>query len=130
MPGAEIMDEILKYCNKKKVTSGIVIGIIGSLVKARLNYLKELPGKYISIDYEGPLEIVNAQGSIARKDNELICHIHMQIANEHFCYGGHLVSGDIFSTAEVTIGELDYQLARYTDRYTGLNELRINEAGN
>jgi predicted DNA-binding protein with PD1-like motif len=29
----------------------------------------------------------------------------------------------VFSTAEVVIGELDQQLRRETDSYTGLNEL-------
>jgi len=31
----------------------------------------------------------------------------------------------VFSTAEVVIGELDYQLVRYADGYTGLNELKL-----
>jgi predicted DNA-binding protein with PD1-like motif len=29
----------------------------------------------------------------------------------------------IFSTAEIAIGELDYQLNRALDKFTGLNEL-------
>ena len=122
-PGQELLESIHNYCLKFSITSGIVIGIIGSLEKARLNFLKSLPGKYDSIDYDGPLEIVSAQGSVAIKDGDIISHIHIQLSKENVSCGGHLASATIFSTAEVTIGELDFQLVRQLDSYTGLNEL-------
>ena len=99
------------------------MGIIGSVENAKLNFLKALPGKYDSVDYSGPLEIVCAQGSVAVKDDTLIIHIHIQLSGQDICSGGHLARATIFSTAEVTLGELDYQLRRQTDDYTGLNEL-------
>jgi predicted DNA-binding protein with PD1-like motif len=46
------------YCRQSGITSGIILGIIGSAASARLNYLKELAVKYESATYEGPLEIV------------------------------------------------------------------------
>ena len=122
-PGQELLTEILKYCRQNGITSGIIIGIIGSAKSARLNYLKELPGKYVSENYEGPLEIVAAQGSIALLGSEIIIHIHILLASQTACFGGHLAEARIFSTAEVTIGELNTQLNRYADTYTGLNEL-------
>ena len=91
----------------------------------RLNFLRELPGKYEPKEYQGPLEIVSAQGSVALKDTELIVHVHVQLSSLDGCQGGHLVEAKVFSTAEVVIGELDYQLYRYADDYTGLNELRF-----
>ena len=122
-PGQELLDSISDYCQKKRISSGVIIGLIGSVENARLNYLKALPGKYDSVDYSGPLEIVCAQGSVAVKDDILIIHIHIQISGQDICTGGHLASATVFSTAEVTIGELDYQLRRQLDSYTGLNEL-------
>ena len=103
----------------------MVIGIIGSVENARLNFLRELPGKYETKEYKGPLEIVGAQGSVALKEAELITHVHIQLSSPDGCRGGHLVEATVFSTAEVVIGELDYQLRRYPDRYTGLNELQL-----
>src|SRR4030043_359933 len=97
--------------------------IIGSVENARLNFLKALPGKYDSVDYHGPLEIVCAQGSIALKDDTPIIHIHIQLSGRDICSGGHLAQATVFSTAEVTIGAPDYQLQRQTDSYTGLNDL-------
>ena len=122
-PGQELLTEILKYCRQNDVTSGIIIGIIGSAKSARINYIKELPGKYVSENYEGPLEIVAAQGSVALQGSEIIIHIHILLTSQTACFGGHLAEARIFSTAEVTIGELDTQLNRYADTYTGLNEL-------
>ena len=122
-PGQELVDGIGRYCHDSGITSGIIIGIIGSLQSARLNFLKELPAKYDSVDYQGPLEIVSAQGSVALKEKEPILHIHIQLSDEDMCCGGHLANAKVFSTAEVTIGELDFQIVRHLDSYTGLNEL-------
>jgi len=122
-PGQELLNEITRFCQKYEIFSGVVIGIIGSIKEAQLSFLKALPGKYDSVDYNGPLEIVCAQGSIASKDDTLITHIHIQFSGHDICAGGHLAKATVFSTAEVTIGELDYLLRRQTDSYTGLNEL-------
>jgi predicted DNA-binding protein with PD1-like motif len=122
-PGQELLNEIALYCHEREIFSGVVIGIIGSVENAQLNFLKALPEKYDSVDYRGPLEIVCAQGSIALKDDTLIIHIHIQLSGQDICSGGHLTQATVFSTAEVTIGALDYQLRRQTDSYTGLNEL-------
>lgn len=122
-PGQELLNEIRRYCMEHAISSGIVIGIIGSVDNAHLNFLKSLPAKYDSVEYHGPLEIVCAQGSIAMKDDTPIIHIHIQLSKQDMCSGGHLAKALVFSTAEVTIGELDYQLRRQLDSYTGLNEL-------
>ena len=123
-PGRELLGDIVSYCRDRSITSGVVIGIIGSVTSARLNFLMELPGKYDSIDYPGPLEIVCAQGSVALRGDDLVVHIHIQLSGQDMCRGGHLAEATVFSTAEVTIGELDYQLQRQADSYTRLNELR------
>jgi hypothetical protein len=122
-PKQELLGSIASYCREHGIKSGIVVGIIGSVERAKINYLMELPGKYEGVDYTGPLEIVCAQGSVAVKDNELIVHIHIQLSEQKACHGGHLAEAIMFTTAEVVIAELDYQLKRYADSYTGLNEL-------
>lgn len=122
-PGQELLTGIERYCQEHGISSAIVIGIIGSLQSARLNFLTRLPGKYDSVDYAGPIEIVVAQGSVALVDNKRLIHVHIQLSSRDMCCGGHLAQATVFSTAEVTIGELDYQLRRQPDDHTGLNEL-------
>lgn len=124
-PQQELASEITNYCVRSGITSGVIIGIIGSVESAKLNFLRKLPGMYETVEYTGPLEIVCAQGSVALKDSDIIVHIHIQLGGRDGCHGGHLVEATVFSTAEVVIGELDYQLVRYADSYTGLNELKL-----
>ena len=123
MPGEELLGAISRYCRDHDVTSGVVIGIIGSVQRARLNFLMELPGKYESVEFPGPLEIVCAQGSVALHGEELVVHIHIQLSSQELSRGGHLAEATVFSTAEVVIGELARQLRRQPDSYTGLKEL-------
>jgi predicted DNA-binding protein with PD1-like motif len=122
-PRLELLSEVTRYCVEHNILSGVVIGIIGSVERAKLNFLMELPGKYESVEFPGPLEIVCAQGSVALKDDSPIVHIHIQLSSQDVCRGGHLAEATVFSTAEVVIGELDRQLRRRADSYTGLNEL-------
>ena len=122
-PGQELLGEIASYCQEHSISSGVVIGIIGSVESARLHFLTELPGKYEGVQYSGPLEIVCAQGSVAVQNDSPIIHIHIQLSRQDICRGGHLAEATVFSTAEVVIGELDRQLWRRSDSYTGLNEL-------
>ncbi|MEE8373760.1 MAG: PPC domain-containing DNA-binding protein [Dehalococcoidia bacterium] len=122
-PGQELLGEIALYCREHEVSSGVIIGTIGSVQRARINFLMELPGRYDSVEYPGPLEIVCAQGSVALLDDEPVVHMHVQLSGQDVCRGGHLAEATVFSTAEVVIGELDYQIRRQPDSYTGLNEL-------
>jgi len=122
-PGQELLSKIADYCAEHGISSGVIIGIIGSVERAQLNFLIGLPGKYESAHYTGPLEIVCAQGSVALKDDTPVIHIHIQLSGQDLCRGGHLAEATVFSTAEVVVGELDYQLRRQFDSYTGLNEL-------
>ena len=122
-PKQELVTEITHFCRENGISSGTILGIIGSVESARLNFLMTLPVEYDGVDYQGPLEIVCAQGSVALKGDDTIIHIHIQLSGKDICRGGHLAEAIICSTAEVTIGELDYQLYRQTDSYTGLNEL-------
>jgi predicted DNA-binding protein with PD1-like motif len=122
-PGQELMGEITRYCREHKITSGIVLGIIGSASRATITFLESLPGHYVPREYTGPLEIVAAQGSVALLKDETIIHIHIQLTNKESATGGHLNAATVFSTAEVTIGELDFPLRRQPDSFTGLNEL-------
>ena len=122
-PKQELVTEVLRYCKAHSITSGVIIGIIGSAEDARMNFLMELPGKYVPVDYTGPMEIACAQGSIALKNEDLIAHIHIQLSKKDMSWGGHLVKATVFSTAEVVIGELDVQLRRHIDSHTGLAEL-------
>ena len=117
-PDRELIADIGQYCSDHGISSALVLSIIGSVKRVRLNYLQRLPGVYDTLEYAGPLEIVCAQGSIALKNDETIIHVHMVVSGKEICQGGHLLDAEILTTAEVSIGELDYQLQRQYDEYT------------
>ena len=123
LPGQELIAAINAYCVQNNLKSGVIINIIGSVTYAKLNFIAKLPGEYKQKEYSGTMEIVGAQGTVALNGNDLILHIHGHLANMEGSFGGHIAEANIFSTAEVVIGELDYQLNRRQDKYTGLNEL-------
>ncbi len=125
-PNQELLTAIAAYCREHKITSGIIIGIIGSATKATITFLEALPAHYVPKEFPGPLEIVSGQGSVALMNGETLLHVHLQIANKDACWGGHLAAATIFSTAEVVIGELDFPLYRQFESYSGLNELLEN----
>jgi len=132
-PEEELAGSITEYCKSKQISSAIVTGIIGSaivtgiigsLASVRLGFLQALPGKYIAKDFPGPLEIVAAQGTVAMCDDELVLHVHILVSDENRAVGGHLIEAAVFSTAEVVIEQLDEQITRKFDDYTGLKELK------
>jgi predicted DNA-binding protein with PD1-like motif len=123
-PDEELVHSINQYCQSNRITSGVITGIIGSLQSVKLGFLKELPGKYITKEFQGPLEIVCAQGTIATYQNEFALHIHILVSDEKRAIGGHLSNACVFSTAEVVIAQLDQQVIRRFDDYTGLKELK------
>ncbi|MCX6814210.1 MAG: DNA-binding protein [Candidatus Aenigmarchaeota archaeon] len=127
-PNEELLTAIKTFCEKNKIHSGVITQVIGSFSSVKLNFLKSLPGNYITKEFKnlhGPLEIVAGQGTIATMEqtNELVLHIHILVSDENKAIGGHLTEGNVFSTAEVFIQELDYPVKRYLDEYTGLREL-------
>ncbi|MCJ7817047.1 MAG: DNA-binding protein [Candidatus Aenigmarchaeota archaeon] len=127
-PNEELLTAIKTFCEKNKIRSGVITQIIGSFSSVKLNFLKSLPGNYITKEFKsphGPLEIVAGQGTIATMadTNELVLHIHILVSDENKAVGGHLTEGIIFSTAEVFIQELDYPIKRKMDSYTGLKEI-------
>ncbi len=123
-PDEELVRSITQYCESEHITSAVVTGIIGSLRSVKLGFLKELPGRYETEDFQGPLEIVCAQGTVATYQNEFALHIHIMLSDENHAIGGHLTKARVFSTAEVVIAELDQQISRRFDDYTGLKELK------
>lgn len=125
-PDQKLFAGVLSFCQKEKITSGVIISLLGSLKNVELGFLKKLPGKYITREINGPLEIVSGTGTIGKMGEESILHLHLEISDDQKAIGGHLVEGTIFSTAEVIIGELKKQIYRKKDNFTGLNELKID----
>jgi predicted DNA-binding protein with PD1-like motif len=124
-PKEELIEAIKSYCLDHNIRSAVITHIIGSFSSVNLGFLKTLPGKYITKDFKGPLEIVSCQGTIATMADtgELVLHIHGMVSDENKAIGGHINDGIVFSTVEVFLEEVDYLIKRKQDSYTGLREI-------
>jgi len=78
-------------------------------------------------------EIVSLVGTFSRDKS---CHLHLSISDKDGnTFGGHLISGRIFTTCEVVLGSLEnVHFIRELDYETGFNELlpiqiKRNESG-
>jgi predicted DNA-binding protein with PD1-like motif len=126
--GQEILSELTKYCQKKGITSAIIIGIIGSVEKAKFGTApKDGKWGWDLDEYVGHMSILSSQGSLSIHEGEMILHIHMCLIDPlkpGELIGGHLEEGIAWGTVEIYIGELSYQLERIIDPETGHSVLR------
>lgn len=126
--GQEILTELTRYCQKKGITSAIILGLIGSLEKAKFGVAPKDKWGWAFEEHEGHMSILAGQGSLSVDDKgEPVFHIHVcaidpQKPGESI--GGHLEEGISWATIEIYIGELGYQLERELDPETGLTQVK------
>lgn len=103
----DLLATITSAAKQNSINSGFFF-LIGTLKIAVLGYYKE--GKYISIEKNGPLEIVSCMGNISVKDEaELVVHGHIVVSdNGGSAFGGHVLSGCLVdATAELVLVEVE-----------------------
>ena len=126
--GQEVLTELGKYCEKKGITSAIILGAIGSLEKVKFGTApKDGKWGWDFDEYEGHMSILAGQGSLSVYEGEKIFHIHMVLVDPlkpGESLGGHLEEGIVWATTEIYIGELSYQLEREFDEKAGGSALR------
>lgn len=66
----------MKYSQKEKITSVVLISLLGSLFKVIFNFLKSLSRKFISKKNKEPLEIEFKLGKMVLKEKKsFVCHL-------------------------------------------------------
>jgi len=122
LEGEDLAEAAKKRVEESGIEAGLFI-LIGSLKKAIIGYYKER--QYMSIEFDGPLEIASCMGNIAVDEKgEIVIHPHVVVANEKGeAFGGHLMKGSIVgATAELVIIEAaGVNLLRAFDEKTKLN---------
>ena len=102
-PGEELLSTLKAFCGDRGLASAYVATCVGSLQKATLrlaNADRHSPNEIRS--YEQRFEITSLVGTISRDGG---AHVHIGLADAAgACVGGHLISGEIFTTAEIVVG--------------------------
>lgn len=121
--GEDILFTLKKYCESKKIQSGIIMGI-GAVERANIGFFDIEKKEYVSNSYDFNAEIVNCTGNIAINNdtNKVIVHLHITIGDINGkTYGGHVQDNTPISvTGEFKILETQKEIVRKVDKRTGL----------
>ncbi len=119
--GEELVSSLKTVCKKEGIGSGLVIGI-GAARKAEIAHYDTKEKKYNVKKFEGMLEIVSLNGSIAQLNGEPAAHLHICISrHDYSTISGHLMSAEIYPTCEIFLLPYKASITRKHDEKTGLN---------
>lgn len=123
----DLFESLKKVCSECGLRTGVVVSGIGMLKQAELSfYVKH--GKYATVLFPEPLELVSLTGNILEQDGEYMFHLHAVLAKEtKEAMAGHLSRGKVNVTNEITILKTDIAAHRELDEATGLMALTFAE---
>lgn len=123
----DLFESLKKVCSECGLRTGVVVSGIGMLKQAELSfYVKH--GKYATVLFPEPLELVSLTGNILEQDGDYVFHLHAVLAKEtKEAMAGHLSRGKVNVTNEITILKTDITAHRELDEATGLMALTFAE---
>ena len=113
---------------KSGTSSSFVLTAVGSLesVTLRMANASNADGVFVNEvkEWKERLEVVSLVGTFSRDGK----HLHMSVSDgEGNVFGGHVMSGTIFTTLELVIGViLNVDFSRVQDITTGYKELLVS----
>lgn len=119
--GEEIIKSLKSFADKKNLAGGFFYGL-GAVREASVGMFNTDKLEYEFQSF-GAHEITNITGNIARKEEELIIHAHVTLADsKQRAFGGHLLSAIINPTCEMIFFSSG-RMARSVDEETSLSLL-------
>jgi hypothetical protein len=111
--GEEAFKTITEFADKEKI-SGASVSAIGAFSRAHLGWFDLAEKKYQPIDVNGQCEVLSLMGDVAQGDDgNASLHLHAVLGlKDGTLRGGHLLSGLVQPTLEVTIRETVAHLRR------------------
>ena len=122
--GQEITEEILGFCEEKRIRSAY-FSAIGAVSEAELAFYDIEKKKYLFRKFGEDLEIDSLTGNVAVLEEKLALHAHGVFSGRDMkATGGHLKSAVVSGTCEVFLVPLNRSLTRSYDEDTGLNLIK------
>lgn len=118
----ELFHDAMAACMKKVQFGGASFTGIGALQDPVIAYFNLSQKQYEKKLYSGLYELISVHGTISyNSKNNIIVHAHAAIGNaEHQVIGGHLVSGMIGITGEITVTPFQGLISRQPVDFCGL----------
>lgn len=132
LPGTDLINGLIKVCEKNNIKQGAILMGIGSIRKLTYQVLVPNNKTKLGVAYNepqiitGPVEVLGIQGVILKAEkDELFIHLHGTFCDKDGkVYAGHLVQGGnpILATLDAVISEITgANLMLRHDEETGLN---------
>lgn len=119
--GEKIIDSITKFCEDKKINSGIFHGI-GAVLSIELAFYDLKKKIYTFKKINKLMEIVSLTGNIALLKDKHILHTHIVLSDDKMkAFGGHLKEAIVGGACEIVLTDLQVKIKREYDQDTGLN---------
>ena len=123
----DIFESLERICRACDVRTGVVLSGIGMLKQAELSYYVK-QGRYATVLFPEPLELVSLAGNMLLQDGEYKFHLHAVLAREtKEALAGHLSGGKVNVTNEIVILKTDIPALRKLDDATGLMALTFEQ---
>lgn len=112
-PGEEAFKSITEFANRENIT-GASVSAIGAFAHAKVGWFDFAAKTYKPIEVNEQCEVLSLLGDIAQGDDgKASLHLHAVLGlQDGTLRGGHLLSGSVQPTLEVTITETVVHLHR------------------
>lgn len=118
--GEEFISSLLSFASSEGLTSGYLSGI-GALRDVELGYYWLNRKEYKRQVFPDIVELVSCVGNLALREGKPFVHVHVALGREDFSlFGGHLFSGIVAVTAEITLRPLEAPVTRKFNDRAGL----------
>lgn len=125
LKGEEIITALTQFVQQENVRGGGFTAL-GAMADITLGYFDTVRREYVRRHYPGDYEIGNLTGNIAWLDNKPVIHAHCTISGPDLnAHTGHLFSGTVAVTCEITLVASDTPLLRQYDPDLGFNLLAL-----
>ena len=116
----EVVEELTAFAKQENLPAGHFTAI-GAFSDVTLGYFDRERKDYVRIPLGEQVEVLSLVGDIARQDGEPKIHAHVVVGKrDGTAHGGHLLDGRVWPTLELILEESPRELARRSDRESGL----------
>jgi len=123
----DLFESLEKVCAACDVRTGVLLSGIGMLKQAELSFFVK-QGRYATVLFPEPLELVSLTGNVLLQDGEYKFHLHAVLAKDtKEAMAGHLSKGKVNVTNEIVILKTAIPARRKLDDATGLMALTFEQ---
>jgi len=123
----DLFESLENVCRACDVRTGVLLSGIGMLKQAELSFFVK-QGRYATVLFPEPLELVSLTGNVLLQDGEYKFHLHAVLAKDtKEAVAGHLSKGKVNVTNEIVILKTAIPALRKLDDATGLMALTFEQ---